>query len=443
MGEGQGVDGVKTTGTAGRTAVAGAAEEAAVEALRWLLAAARPAGGGLAWTTRPSADEFNPSLYSGTSGIVFALLEAQRHFADDLYGDAALRAARYLADAVGDWELHSLYLGLAGMAAALDAVHTALGDPASAAAARHALDRVRAAHDGTGWGSKSDVIAGAAGIAIGALACGDVELAVLATENFARTAEPTAAGVTWETSSGRAARLHHVSHGTIGIVHALASVGRAAGRPDLTELALAGAADVVSRDEAGPEGFLVPHSDPPAGPPDRVARYTYGWCHGPTGDAQTFRLLGDALGDRAWSALADRCWHTVTHSGLPQRLRPGFWDNSGHCCGTAGVLALACDRRVECGDSQEFAEVLVADLVARATADADGVRWSNHEHRVTPSDLEPAFGWAMGNAGIVRELLRHARLDAGAAPDYAVPWPDHPPTRTPPVAPAASATGRD
>lgn len=33
----------------------------------------------------------------------------------------------------------------------------------------------------------------------------------------------------------------------------------------------------------------------------------------------------------------------------------------------------------------------------------------------------------MGNAGIVRELLRFVRLTAGEAGGYAVDWPDHPP----------------
>ncbi|HEV2635800.1 MAG TPA: hypothetical protein VGX23_11675 [Actinocrinis sp.] len=23
---------------------------------------------------------------------------------------------------------------------------------------------------------------------------------------------------------------------------------------------------------------------------------------------------------------------------MPRRLRPGFWDNSGRCCGTAGII---------------------------------------------------------------------------------------------------------
>lgn len=98
----------------------------------------------------------------------------------------------------------------------------------------------------------------------------------------------------WEIRNGREPRLHHIAHGTLGIVHALAAVGRATGRADLVELARAGAADVVARDEAGPEGFLVPHSDP-QDRPELIERYSYGWCHGPAGDAQVFRLLRAAL----------------------------------------------------------------------------------------------------------------------------------------------------
>jgi hypothetical protein len=39
-------------------------------------------------------------------------------------------------------------------------------------------------------------------------------------------------------------------------------------------------------------------------------------------------------------------------------------------------------------------------------------------------------GWAMGSAGIVRELLRYVRLGEGGPSSYAIPWPDHPVTAT-------------
>jgi hypothetical protein len=32
----------------------------------------------------------------------------------------------------------------------------------------------------------------------------------------------------------------------------------------------------------------------------------------------------------------------------------------------------------------------------------------------------------MGNAGIIRELLRFSRLERGGKPDYFVAWPDQP-----------------
>ncbi|MFF3916972.1 lanthionine synthetase LanC family protein [Streptomyces sp. NPDC001852] len=404
----------------------GEVEELAVDGLRWLTAVAREAvGGGLAWATRPSDDELDPTLYSGTAGIVPVLLEAWRHFGDDSHADAALRAARALADSLDGVDDDSLYFGRTGTALVLRAVHDELGDAAAGAAADRALGLVRSGFDGTRWGELFELMGGNAGIGLGALVAGDAELAVLALEPYLRTAEQTPAGVQWAHRPGIDSRLHHISHGTLGIVLALARVGRACGRADLVELALAGAADVVARDEAGPEGFLVLHSTPQYRP-DVIEPISYGWCHGPAGDAQVFRLLRDVTADPVWPALVDRCWHTVTHSGLPRRPRPGFWDNNGRCCGTAGVLALACDRITEQHDGDDFAHVLVADLAARAIRDIDGARWSNFEHRSAPGDLEPCTGWAMGNAGVVRELLRFVRLSRGGDPRYAFTWPDQP-----------------
>lgn len=404
------------------------AESLAVGALEWLMKAARNTDDGVVWPNTLAEDQVTPELYSGSSGVLPALLDAWRYFADDRYADVALRGARSVADAVADWEDSGLYTGVAGMAVALRGVHRVLGDAAAGASADRALDVLRCRYDGAGWNDRFELIVGNAGIALAALECGDLDLAQLAVDRYAGAAESTTAGVQWETRVGAVPRLHHMSHGTLGIIYALAAVGRAADRPDLVDLAVAGAADVVSRDEAGPDGFLVAHSDPQQ-QHEKIERHNYGWCHGSAGDAQAFRLLTHVLpDDPAWPSLADRCWHTVVNSGIPRRIRPGFWDNNGRCCGTAGVLAFACDRQVEHGDGSDFADILVADLAARATTDAEGVCWSNFEHRETPSDLAPATGWAMGNAGIIRELLRHARITANRDPRYAVPFPDHAPT---------------
>jgi len=399
-------------------------DSVARDSLRWLLAQAITTDNGLAWPEIPGGEP-DPSLYSGGPGIVPTLLEAYRHFGDDSFADAAVRAARDIAVTAPDD--CSLYVGAAGTAFALAAVADVLDEPWARTAADTVWARVRDEFDGDVWNEFFELIAGNAGIVMAALRLGDVDMAERGVEHYVRTAEPTAHGVQWQGMTDIEARLHHISHGTLGIAQALVAVGQAAGRPDLIELALAGVADVVARDEAGPDGFLVPHSDPQH-KPERIPRYSYGWCHGPAGDAQVFRQLAATTGDAAWTALADRCWHTVVTSGLPQRLRPGFWDNNARCCGTAGVLAFALDREVERGDGVEFAGVLVSDMLARATVDGDGARWSNYEYRVEPSTLEPHTGWAQGNAGIVRELLRYLRVTDGRDPHYAVAWPDHLPT---------------
>jgi hypothetical protein len=59
------------------------AETLGLQGLDWLLGMARDTGTGLAWTSTPADDEFNPTLYSGTAGVMLALLEGQRHFDDD------------------------------------------------------------------------------------------------------------------------------------------------------------------------------------------------------------------------------------------------------------------------------------------------------------------------------------------------------------------------
>jgi lantibiotic modifying enzyme len=402
-------------------------EAVAALAMEWLVDSVIVTDHGVAWGATPSASAHDSSLYSGGAGNVMALLEAHRHFNDDRFADVAIEASRELDVALRTWNDSSLYFGVTGVAVALWAVHDTLGDTGAHSSMTNAVNLVRDRFDGRGWSDRFELLAGNAGIALGALYMDDLDLAVMAVTPYLTTAEETVAGVQWAHREGVVPRLHHISHGALGIVEALAAVGTVTHRDDLVELALAGAADVVSRSEAAINGFLVPHSDPPYRP-ELIERISYGWCHGPSGDAQVFRLLAAVTSDTAWMDLTDRCWHTVVTSGLPERIRPGFWDNSGRCCGTAGVLAFANDRHAERGESLKFARVLVDDICRRATPGEPGLNWSNFEHRAVPSDLEPRIGWAMGNAGISRELLRFSRLERDGFPDYFVPWPDQPST---------------
>lgn len=376
-------------------------------ALDWLTARAEDDGdGGLTWSER--------DFYNGTAGIIPAYLAAADHFGEDHYLETALRAARGLA-ATEDDENPTLFFGYTGIALVLRHIGERYGEETCAKAAERALDRLRDRFDGRRWTELFDLMSGNAGYALAALAFGDTDLAARALQPYVDEARTTDHGVNWLCREDDGYVMHHISHGTLGIVHALAQVGDALGRADFVELAVKGASDVSARNEQAPEGFLVPHSDPQF-VPDQVSRYNYGWCHGPAGDAGVFAGLGRVTGDPRWTEIASRCWYTVLHSGVPRRVRPGFWDNNGRCCGTGAVLALACEREGTHGDALAFAETLFADLADRAIVDSTGARWSNHEYRAEVPDLEPATGWGAGNAGIVPELLRYARIRDGREP---------------------------
>jgi hypothetical protein len=142
------------------------------DALEWLLAEAREDGAALAWTGRPDDDELDPTLYSGTAGIVLALLEGYRHFGDERFAVAAVRGARAIEAAVDQpWELSSLYFGLAGMAFALRSAAGMLGERAADRAAARGLDLVRARFDGQRWADQFELLGGNAGDSAGGRRC--------------------------------------------------------------------------------------------------------------------------------------------------------------------------------------------------------------------------------------------------------------------------------
>jgi Lanthionine synthetase C-like protein len=169
--------------------------------------------------------------------------------------------------------------------------------------------------------------------------------------------------------------------------------------------------------------LAVPSSIPPADPD---APASYGWCHGPTGTLRLFQLLDLLQPGEGWADQAEACRRAVRASGLPARLFPGFWDNIGQCCGTAGVGEMALDRYQETGDDQwlAWAGTLAGDVLDRCVADDGGARWSQTEHSLSPPDLEPGVGWMQGAAGIAGWLLRLARVERDGPAARRISWPD-------------------
>jgi lantibiotic modifying enzyme len=162
------------------------------------------------------------------------------------------------------------------------------------------------------------------------------------------------------------------------------------------------------------QGFVVPHYIP-SGVTDED-EVTYTWCHGATGTSLLFLALDRAgvqdVAGRTPGSWHRRCLHSVRTSGLPTRIRPGFWDNDGRCCGTAGVGDVFLDSWQRAGDDMDldFALQLADALSDRAVLEGPHACWRFVEHRAPEPLLPPGVGWMQGAAGISAFLFRVSRI---------------------------------
>ncbi|HEY3501807.1 MAG TPA: lanthionine synthetase LanC family protein [Actinocatenispora sp.] len=366
----------------------------------------------------PPADR--DSLYAGIAGLAPVLAEIARYRpltgTERALADAIVVRLTATAAATSEpcWAE-----GLAGYVTALRLL--------SPGAEQVALRRLARLATPAGWdttldvgvrGPLTDLVLGTAGVVLAAAWAGGPDATGIVTvgaDALLRVAEPTDAGFDWRMWPGYRGSSPNFSHGTAGVASALAVAGRSLGRADLVDAAVAGARHLLAVGSLDDGGFVVPHTLPYS--TRDVEPVTYTWCHGPAGTSYLFAALGRAgvreVGGYDVAELRARCLHSVLTSGLPARLRPGFWDNDGRCCGTAGVGDVLLDAAQDTADPAlvAAARTMGDALLERVVRDGDGARWRFVEHRAAEPLLPPGTSWMQGAAGIAAFLLRLARLD--------------------------------
>jgi hypothetical protein len=273
----------------------------------------------------------------------------------------------------------------------------------------------------------NDLTLGTGGVLLGALwadragVAGARDLAGRAADVLLAEAEPAATGTTWPFVPHRfltlpAEVMPNLSHGVAGVAAALALAGAGLDRPELVDAARSGAEHLVSIGDTSGQGFVVPRGIPT---PEGYDEVTYTWCHGPTGTSLLFPALEragvDEVAGEPPASWQRRCLHSVRTSGLPARLHPGFWDNDGRCCGTAGVGDVFLDAWHRAGEPDDlaFACHLADTLVERAVIDGPHAYWRFIEHRAEEPLLPPGVGWMQGAAGIAAFLFHVSRVAQG------------------------------
>jgi hypothetical protein len=419
---------------------AGSARDVAEASWRWVLAQVRYDDGPWIPSQVPPADLTPPwdrdGMHSGVGGLAHVLAEVRqtRPWTEQ---EASLADAivERLATVVRTQTDATFFDGLVSTIGVLLALEAPGADLAVARLAELATTDgwPQTAIEGPRYlpGARvNDLTLGTAGVLLGALWArrhgvpGAEELAGIATDVLLAEAEDVATGTDWPFVPARflvdppGGRMPNLSHGLAGIATAVALAGAELGRPDLTEVARRGAEHLVTLADTSDDGFVVPRTIPPNPDQDEV---TYTWCHGPTGTSLLFRALENAdvaeVAGESPAAWHRRCLRSVRRSGLPERLHPGFWDNDGRCCGTAGVGDVFLDswHRSSADDDLAFSLRLADTLVERAVQDGPHAYWRFLEHRSAEPLLSPGVGWMQGAAGIAAYLFHVARVD-GADP---------------------------
>jgi hypothetical protein len=399
----------------------------------WVQTQVRESENGLWLPERPDQtepDHGSYGLHSGVGGLAHVVSEVRltRELTADerRLGDGIAEA---LVRRTPDQTDSDFFDGLVSTLGTL----TALG----ASGADLAVARLRALATPDGWptswmappravpeGRCNDVTLGTAGVLLGAVWAMryDVpaarDLAEQAAEVLLAEQVPAPEGLDWHFIPSRfvlepRSQMPNWSHGLAGIVGALATAGLTLGRPDLVEAARLGAEHLVTLADTSDGGLRVPHVVPVH---DDLDTFTYTWCHGPAGTSLAFAALGRAgvaeVAGRTPYDWERACLHSLRVSGIPERRRPGFWDNDGLCCGTAGVAEVVLNVWQRHGEDDDlaFALTLADALVERAIDDGDHTYWRFVEHRNPDPLLPPNPGWMQGSAGIAAYLFRLARL---------------------------------
>ena len=408
---------------------------AALQAARWIRSSAIQTSPGVAWPSAPGDEKtVATNLYYGNAGSVLFFIEAYRSTGDGTYLKDARAGADYLLANLRSEEENGLYAGIAGVGFTLEETYKATREAKYRQGVIRCVEllRERAAKvgHGVGWGDTTDIISGSAGTGLFLLyAARELkdpsarELAILGGRRLIELGRPEGGGLkwSWDVDPKNPRLMPNFAHGTAGVAYFLATLYRETKKKEFLDAAIAGARYLQSVAKTDGDACLIFHNEENG----RDLHYL-GWCHGPAGTARLFYRLYQVTADRAWMEWVRKSARADMESGIPDKRTPGFWNNVSQCCGSAGVAEFFLNLYRVTKDRRylEFSKRMAADLLARATREENGMKWTQAEHRVKPDLLVAQTGYMQGAAGIGMLLLHLDASERGK--DWSIILPDSP-----------------
>lgn len=408
----------------------------------WLSKHLKTSAEGSAWPVVPesTSGRISLDLYSGIPGIVLFYLEAHHATNRPEYLSAAKGGGDFLLSKIpsqlSEYDtqgMAGLFSGISGVGYTLRELYKVSKDERYNEGFQRCLKLLTNAADSRGeithWGLVNDIISGNAGIGLFLL------YAYRETKNFTYL-EMAANTCNWLVASGQRVStdqwkwrmgpgiektMPNFTHGTAGIAYFAAEVFAILEEGRYLRTALNGARYLQTL--KNPEG-LIPHHEEG----DGKELFYYGYCHGPVGTARLYYVLYNSYKkdrktwEKAWKAAIN----TLLKSPIPQQRLPGFWNNVSQCCGNAGVAEffLTLYRMEGKKKYKDYAWLHTQDLLNRATADANGLRWIQAENRSEPDNLSAQTGYMQGAAGIGILFCHWLELEQGKK--QLIHFPDEP-----------------
>jgi lantibiotic modifying enzyme len=408
-------------------------QAAALRAAAWLQAQAIERPAGLVWASDPEdTTTIATDLYSGSSGVVLFFLELYKATGQRTFLDFAQGGADYLLATLPDSIMPGqggLYTGIAGIGFTLEETYKVSRKQQYRRGVLRCVEllkaRARPTDHGVTWNEVTDVISGSAGIGLFLLYAARqtdrqdaLDLAIQAGHELIARKIPTDVGVKWAMSPTYPRLMPNFSHGTAGIAYFLVELYQTTGEMIFLEAALQGADYLCS--VATDEGFIFHHE------PGGEDLFYLGWCHGPTGTARLYYRLYTLTGEEEWMEAIHQGVRSLNQSGIPDSLTPGFWNNVGQCCGSAGVAEFVYAVYQLTGNHEyyQFVLRLTDNLLSRAKETNTGLAWIQAEHRIRPELLAAQTGYMQGAAGIGMWLLHFGRSGRGSK--KTIIFPDSP-----------------
>jgi lantibiotic modifying enzyme len=322
-----------------------------------------------------------------------------------------------------------LYTGIAGIGFVLEETYKAAKESKYRKGALTCVERIykstKQVNSGIDWNNVTDIISGSSGIGLFLLYASEkmehstsLDLAIKTGNHLTGLGIPEKNGLKWPMSPDYPRLMPNFSHGTAGVCYFLCSLYEKTDQKKFLETALKGAHYLL--EVTNEQGFIFHHE------PEGDDLCYLGWCHGPPGTARLYYKLWQITNDERWLQAIEKSAQGMINSGIPETQVPGFWNNVSQCCGTAGVadFFLNLYKITKKNDYLEFTQKLTENLILQATAEKNGLKWIQAEHRTRPDFLVAQTGFMQGAAGVGMWLLHFDAFEQNKKPR--IKFPDSP-----------------